>query len=220
MEAAYRLLFETLQRFGCVERTLFSSFGHGWLRDLKAQYPVLRTGLLYGGDPKTPEETLELVRAYNADAIHPYLHSINKEIVDTCLAHGIDVNVWTVDSPEDIALAVSYGVTGIITNVPRPGAGLLRGACVMETGCVHLYCGDGKGKTTAAMGLALRAAGQGFAVGVAQFLKDGSSGGMPGLGRAGQSHAIPVSSRGALHLCHDAGAAGRGGAVLRGAAGP
>ena len=40
MEAAYRLLFETLQRFGCVERTLFSSFGHGWLRDLKAQYPV------------------------------------------------------------------------------------------------------------------------------------------------------------------------------------
>lgn len=118
MEAAYRLLFETLQRFGCVERTLFSSFGHGWLRDLKAQYPVLRTGLLYGGDPKTPEETLELVRAYNADAIHPYLHSINKEIVDTCLAHGIDVNVWTVDSPEDIALAVSYGVTGIITNVP------------------------------------------------------------------------------------------------------
>ena len=107
MEAAYRLLFETLQRFGCVERTLFSSFGHGWLRDLKAQYPVLRTGLLYGGDPKTPEETLELVRAYNADAIHPYLHSINKEIVDTCLAHGIDVNVWTVDSPEDIALAES-----------------------------------------------------------------------------------------------------------------
>lgn len=49
---------------------------------------------------------------------HPYLHSINKDIVDTCLAHGIDVNVWTVDSPEDIATAVSYGVTGIITNVP------------------------------------------------------------------------------------------------------
>ena len=36
---------------------------------------------------------------------------------------------------------------------------------------IHLYCGDGKGKTTAALGLALRAYGAGFAVVVAQFLK-------------------------------------------------
>lgn len=36
---------------------------------------------------------------------------------------------------------------------------------------IHLYCGDGKGKTTAAMGLALRAYGAGFTVVIAQFLK-------------------------------------------------
>ena len=44
------------------------------------------------------------------------------------------------------------------------------------TGLIHLYCGDGKGKTTAAMGLALRAAGRGLPVVIAQFLKDGTSG--------------------------------------------
>jgi cob(I)alamin adenosyltransferase len=46
----------------------------------------------------------------------------------------------------------------------------------MKTGLVHLYCGDGKGKTTAAMGLCLRAAGRGMWVGIAQFIKNGDSG--------------------------------------------
>lgn len=41
---------------------------------------------------------------------------------------------------------------------------------------LHIYCGDGKGKTTCAMGLAVRAAGHGRKVVVAQFLKGGNSG--------------------------------------------
>jgi cob(I)alamin adenosyltransferase len=38
-------------------------------------------------------------------------------------------------------------------------------------GYIQVYTGDGKGKTTAALGLALRAAGAGLQVYVAQFVK-------------------------------------------------
>lgn len=43
-------------------------------------------------------------------------------------------------------------------------------------GLIHIYCGDGKGKTTAAVGLAVRCAGRGNKVLLVQFLKSRDSG--------------------------------------------
>ena len=43
--------------------------------------------------------------------------------------------------------------------------------CKMEHGLIHIYCGDGKGKTTACLGLSIRCAGHGNKVLFVQFLK-------------------------------------------------
>ena len=55
----------------------------------------------------------------------------------------------------------------------------------METGLIHIYCGDGKGKTTAAAGLAARCAGGGGKAAFFQFLKDNTSGERTALTKAG-----------------------------------
>ena len=46
----------------------------------------------------------------------------------------------------------------------------------LKKGYIQVYCGDGKGKSTAALGLALRAVGRGMRVIVIQFLKGEPSG--------------------------------------------
>lgn len=54
----------------------------------------------------------------------------------------------------------------------------------MNEGCVRLYTGNGKGKTTMAIGLAIRVAGEGRRVFVGQFIKDDPRGDIMALRRA------------------------------------
>ena len=47
---------------------------------------------------------------------------------------------------------------------------------MMEQGLIQIYTGHGKGKTSAAVGLGVRAAGRGLSVVMIQFLKGDDSG--------------------------------------------
>ncbi len=77
-------------------------------------------------------------------------------------------------------------------------------------GLVQIYTGDGKGKTSAALGLAMRAAGQGMKIIVIQFLK-GEEGGEHFFARKHGSFEIKQFGRGDIfkkseaELTHEAG---------------
>jgi len=69
--------------------------------------------------------------------------------------------VWRIDPPDSLIRGGSVGFS----------CGECGTLSVMERGFVQVYTGNGKGKTTAAFGLALRAAGHGLQTYIGQFMK-------------------------------------------------
>ena len=64
-----------------------------------------------------------------------------------------------------------------------------------QPGLIHIYCGEGKGKTTAAVGLIARAAGHGMRILLVQFLKNGKSGELASLRRLPQVRILTGGQR-------------------------
>lgn len=60
----------------------------------------------------------------------------------------------------------------------------------MDLGLIHIYCGDGKGKTTAAMGLGIRACGRDKKVLLTQFLKDNDTGELISIEKLGENFQV------------------------------
>lgn len=65
-----------------------------------------------------------------------------------------------------------------------------------QHGYVQVYTGDGKGKTTAALGLALRAAGAGLPVFIGQFIKGNDDSEISAFAHLGQAVTIRPFGRG------------------------
>ena len=60
-------------------------------------------------------------------------------------------------------------------------------------GMIHINCGEGKGKTSAACGLAIRCAGYGKRVVIARFMKDNNSGELKILERIEEITVLPIT---------------------------
>ena len=103
-----------IRQFGCEKKILFSSFN--WLSVLKIRRiaPEFPIALLFDG--------LKLynigneMRDMGVECYHPSFRILDDNAVKELHANGRRINVWTVNTVEDIKKCIEWGIDGLITN--------------------------------------------------------------------------------------------------------
>jgi glycerophosphoryl diester phosphodiesterase len=116
---------ETVRKFGLEKRVLFSSFFARNLIHARKLLPEVPCGLLtWAGWLGWPGRTFGF-RRRTYQALHPYLSDVTAGLVARVHAAGKRVNVWTVNSDEDLKRLIGLGVDGIFTDDPGRALQLL-----------------------------------------------------------------------------------------------
>ena len=117
-ESVARQVVELVGRRGLRDRVLISCFHYPTIELVRELDPAIPTAFLHIVVDQTWDELAERVAAAGHVALHPWDHIVDQALVDAAKAHGLEVNVWTVDDPERMAQLVAFGVDGLCTNVP------------------------------------------------------------------------------------------------------
>lgn len=108
-----------VQRRGSHAEVLVSSFSRATIDRVRELDPAVPTAFLFLAPPDGDAMALAAdVAAAGHNALHPYDLAVDERMVAAARAHGLAVNVWTVDDPDRMAALVGLGVDGICTNVP------------------------------------------------------------------------------------------------------
>jgi glycerophosphoryl diester phosphodiesterase len=97
------------------DRWLISCFRIETVDRCRALAPHIRTAWLC---TMPPHEVADDLALRGHIAVHPWFGAVTPELIESCHARGIQVNVWTCDDPERMVELTSWGVDGICTNVP------------------------------------------------------------------------------------------------------
>ena len=118
-----------VKEFDLFDSLILSSFDPKLLLEAKQIDPAVRTGFLYSPNSKVIfriyRNPLEVAKELKADALHPFSMYVNADLVRKAHEAGMEMNVWTVNSPRAIKRLASLGADGIITDYPDVVKGVL-----------------------------------------------------------------------------------------------
>lgn len=108
---------EIIRRYGLEKKVMFSSFNHVSLIKAKELLPEAECGALL--NEAGIGNAGYYCHSYGFECYHPGFDGITKETVDNCKKYGIKMNVWTVNSMEQLERLEEWGCDGAITNYPQ-----------------------------------------------------------------------------------------------------
>lgn len=108
-------LVDMLREYKVEDRILITSFNHFTIMRMKKLAPDLKYGFLaYDWRLDAGEYT----QKNGIPCYHPDYHNLTWEVVEDLKTHGIEVNPYTVDDPDDIRDMIAKGVHAVITDCP------------------------------------------------------------------------------------------------------
>jgi len=106
-----------LKKYKMEDRTIISCFNHRIIADIKKNHPEFKVGALYWASNGI--DIVSYCKKYGIDAVHPHFSDVDRDFVEKCHKNGIAVNVWTVNTTEDMNRMRDIGVDIIMTdNIP------------------------------------------------------------------------------------------------------
>ena len=99
------------------KEVIISSFDMEALNRIRAIDPGIATGYLTF-EVLASDLLVGRVVAAGHTAVHPYFASTSQALIDTAHAAGLEVNVWTVNDPDQITQLAAMGADAVITDVP------------------------------------------------------------------------------------------------------
>ena len=111
-----------IDRYGLRSRIVISSFNHYSVLHMQALAPDMTYGFL---EESRLIDTPGYTSSHHVQAVHPEFHMVDEEFMASANSHGIAVNVWTVNTAEEMREMAALGVGMIIGNFPDVGKEVL-----------------------------------------------------------------------------------------------
>ena len=104
-----------LNEYGLAKSVLISSFNPFNLPRLRRHCPEVKFGLL-----TVPNKARHWIwRLFRYDALHPHFSDVDQDLVSMVHDREREINVWTVDDPQEIRRLAGMKVDSVITNDPQ-----------------------------------------------------------------------------------------------------